>query len=112
MIKIRTEKIVGINGELYRKFKQFSMLPQSRLPRKYLAGSKNVCMGGPDSIYIQGFTACGWKSHVYEVGDRISEERFQELLVHIRRCGNRLMKINRKLAKLRKEWSGEETFVI
>jgi hypothetical protein len=36
----------------------------------------------------------------------------QSKLAIIRRCGNRLQKINAQLAKKNEGWHGEETFVI
>jgi hypothetical protein len=45
-------------------------------------------------------------------GETYSEEYFQNGLAVIKKCGQRLHIINKKIAWKKKEWVGEETFVI
>jgi len=112
MINIRTEKIVKSDARKYRKFKGFEMLPQERLPKKYLAAEINCCQVDKSSIRVQGFKESGWTNQFYHIGDRIPEERFVQLMAHIRKCGTLLMEINEEIETLRAEWQGEETFII
>jgi len=48
----------------------------------------------------------------YNVGDVLTEDQFQEMLAGAKDAGNRLKDIRDKRKALRKEWYGEDTFII
>jgi hypothetical protein len=102
-IVIKTEKVLD-GFVLRRKLIEFEgILPSSQLPTEYKTGMWI-------EKYFYGIRFGGFST--WEKGKVISEEDFQARLEYIRKCGQRLHEINSKTREIRRDWSGEEIFVI
>lgn len=105
MIKIKTEKIIE-NGKKKRKIISVEgLLEHGELPEEYTEAG--------DSCYRLGDTICISTEPVNPIiGSTYSEEAIQRYLGRIKKCGERLHSINKKIALLKQRWVGEETFII
>jgi hypothetical protein len=112
MIKIHTEKVIPVSGIVSRKIKTISgVLAADSLPYEYKYQS------GPDTNWLEKTeNALHVRGRPDDVelteGVTYSEGYFQNGLAVIKKCGQRLHIINKKIAEKKKEWVGEETFVI
>ena len=107
-IVIETEKVVNSDGKLSRKVLKVDLLRREQVPKLYFDNHEPAVAQGGDGIY---FGSPHWyvmlsEKHVY------SEEDFQEKMKFVYAAGKNLQKVNAKLAKLREDWNGAETFVI
>lgn len=108
MIEIKTEKVV-IRGEQRRKIISVFALTEKELPQEYTKEGERVFLE----------TNCNTRylriehtyDNVYE-GGTYPEHTFNKFLDIIRKAGDRLRDINKKLAEANKDWHGEETFLI
>ena len=107
-IKIKTEKIVSVEGIASRKIISIEgCLPFANLPFEYRNISKESC-------YMRGsvLTSKGSRTNLCVEGDPIPESTFQDSLEYIKKCGANLHEINMKINKLKESWKGEETFIV
>ena len=88
-ITIKTRKTE--NG--YREILEIKALTPERLPKKYIGGCP-CCFKDVDGDLAIFNTCIDYFDFV--VGELNTEEDFQKWLVIVRRCGERLAKINRK----------------
>ncbi len=97
-IKIKTTKIVDKDGTEGRTIDSIEgVLSFEQLPGEYI-DFRNL--------------PSGWGGCDMYIGKFISEKTFQENLKSIKLCGDKLHEINQKIAERRKNWVGEETFII
>jgi hypothetical protein len=102
-IVIKTKKVVNNNVGKRRVILDIEALTYDKLPKEYREG---------DFFYkVGGGVFCSTRTNIYN-NFELSEEEFQEYLEFFRKCGNKLMKINKEKKKLAEEWKGEETFII
>lgn len=113
-IKISTEKIV-VRGKQLRKITGIELLEEKHLPEEYTdsgefmsAYNNGISYQHPD----QTKTTHTQTTNYLRVGETLSDESLQHCLENIRRCGNRLQKINARLKKENANWHGTEIFVI
>lgn len=111
-IEIKTEKVVKGNRES-RLVKGVKALGRSRLPDHYLMTYPH-CFMGNNAIIVKHTPVLPTNpaTAIIKAGEVYSEDEFQRILDLVKRCGNRLMEINKELARLEAEWNGKETFEI
>ena len=61
----------------------------------------------PDEIFLHAPVDGDLSAYWITVGSRIPLEQYREILAWMRRAGNRLAKINRRLAAENADWRGE-----
>jgi hypothetical protein len=107
---IRTEKIVTDDGVIGRKIISVEGIKKgSELPSLYANQGRWI------KFNETGYIEIGKNMYTIEfvnVGEFIDEEEFQKVMKIIRKCGYRLTRCNRRLAKLRSEWNGVEELEI
>jgi len=107
---IKTEKVVTDDGVIGRKIVSVEGIKKnSELPSLYANNGKWI------SLSEQGDIVIGKNMYIIKfaiVGEFIDEEEFQKVMKTISKCGYRLTRCNRRLAKLRSEWNGVEEFNI
>ena len=107
MIKIETEKIVGIDGIAKRKIISIQGVKYiSELPDAYLQ-SNDYFYRHSRGAGIEFRT----RMSIY-IGDILEETNFQQYISAIQKAGKVLSKINKEVVKLRKEWQGNETYIV
>ena len=107
-IKIKTEKIVSVEGIASRKILSIEgCLPLEKLPLEYKHKSEEIC-------YMRGsvLTLKGSLTNLCVESSPITENAFQDSLEYIKKCGANLHEINMKINKLKESWKGEETFIV
>ena len=107
-IKIKTEKIVTIEGITSRKIISIEgCLPFENLPHEYKHKSEESC-------YMRGsvLTLKGSLTNLGIGSSPITESAFPDTLEYIKKCGDNLHEINMKINKLKESWKGEETFIV
>ena len=107
-IKIKTEKIVSVEGIASRKIISIEgCLSREKLPLEYKNTTDEFCYMNDKCLTIKG-----QHPNLYIEGDPIPESAFQESLTYIKKCGANLHEINMKINKLKESWKGEETFIV
>lgn len=106
-IRIETEKIV-VRGEQMRKIEKIDLLEKNELPALYTDGESVH----QDGDYIAYRTEDGMEYYFLGQGKTYTKDALLEKLKIIKRCGNRLMEINKALTKANANWHGKETVVI
>ena len=110
MIKLVTEKVVTASGELGRRITNVKMLTVNELPQEYLTcGEYCYYIPAQKSLYMRYVKDNHFMRTTLLLNTFIGEKDFQFYLMKIRRCGDRLEKINKKV---RGSWRGKETFTI
>jgi hypothetical protein len=113
-IILKTEK-VWEDGKQCRKITNFKALNFEDVPEQYHeAGTGPACFISKITNELIIWEKVLTNKQIILYKDiTIPEERFQFILKLIRKAGDRLMKINKKLEQeKRKAWSGKETFKI
>jgi len=109
-IKIKTEKIID-RGVQYYKIKSITALDFKSLPQEYTDNRPYAYYSERDkSLYIGPSESS--RTHYIQIGQQLHETTLNEKLDILKACGERLRKINKKLAKENKNWNGKETFII
>ena len=111
-IKIETEKIVGSNGELYRKILSVKMLEAAKLPYMYLNSSEEVVFLSEAGSYIVCRNPKNDTFSKYSIGNEYPETKMQALLGHCHKAGDNLLQCNKTLKERKENWKGTETFII
>lgn len=102
-IKIRMKKEV-VDGTAGRRIQSIEgVLREDELPGEYIFSEPSVWLNSAGLVMeVSGFEISKW----------YPEEFIQKSLEIIRASAKRLHEINQKIAKLKAEWQGEETFII
>ena len=107
-IKIKTEKIVTIEGITSRKIISIEgCLSFENLPGEYKNKSEESCYMRGNVLSLNSPLA-----NLCIGSSPITESAFQESLEYIKKCGANLHEINMKINKLKESWKGEETFIV
>jgi hypothetical protein len=116
-IKIKTEKIM-VKGKERVRVLEVEALPKKDLPYQYLSQAPN-CYGSDwlystRIIYQDGVNTPNEEYYIelLKRGYDYDPEEFNRRLAFIRKCGDRLKRINREIKARAEKWHGEETFII
>ncbi len=107
-IMIKTEKVV-VRGIAKRKIVDLDALEYNKLPEEYTNGEPRFNFYENSGKKTFGACGCGGDIHG---GSIYTEADFQIKLDGIRKAGERLAEINKRVKELKKTWHGEETFII
>jgi hypothetical protein len=112
-IKIVARQTVSSSGEHGYIVEEIEALRHEKLPSLYTDWGPSVYLGKTTFDYnvLLGNNFTG-DTFIFVVSYYYSDDDFHKRLEFVIKCGERLMSINKKLKKLRKEWSELETFVI
>ena len=112
MIKIEVEKVLSLRGKEY-KIVSVEVIEYKDLPKEYLEGYpkafKNYYGGIPT---LQVFSTREDRELYVEQGETISQEKFHKIIEILKKCGERLHRINEERRKISATWRGFETYVI
>lgn len=107
MIKIVVCNSLDINGERYQKITNIKALGKDKLPKEYTDKAPYCFLLRNGDLYVK----TEHSSFVLLVGDVLySESRLASSLLVIRRAGERLQKINKKIRD--REWCGIQVITI
>lgn len=109
-IKIRTKKEVDGYGHRCRRILNIDCIPFSDLPEEYTHGIPAICLSKEDEDIA--LIDCNTFKPIFEKGQLVTEEYYQEWIEFIRQAGYRLAEINKKHEEVKKEWYGVETVKI
>lgn len=112
-IEIKLNKEVQDGKPVYRLLSMSGMLEKESLPSEYTNSEpcvwfnvpNKVIVMSPKSIYINH------QKSIY-INHQYPEQIIHEMIDHVKKAGLRLHDINQKIAKLKVEWTGEETYII
>jgi len=114
-IEIRAEKVLALDksGPCYL-VREVRCLGRDKLPKEYKDSLPWCCLTYYDGQQCIEFDVSGPGYHKgrLTVGKTYDQEDFEKVLEIIRRCGQRLRKINEKRKELTIESQGEVTFLI
>jgi len=117
-IEIEIEKII-VRGEQRIKILELKGLNIEDLPKRYkegeyvsIARSKHYLFYSSNRERTVKGNTRNWHGTYLEVGGVITRQFFEECLRNIRRCGEILVKVNKKLEEENKNWKGNELFII
>ncbi len=125
---IDTDKVI-VKGKPMRKIIGFTdVLKEEALPEEYVKGALMFLLEGASTLHVHvpaepdpipsktsGTLGSGeerYREINVRIGDTWSDEDFQTLMVWLKRAGERLVKINKKIKELQKDWNGSESFPI
>ncbi len=114
MLTITTRKFVE-QGEKKREITGIKgCIPREELPTVYLRDVPRFAEKWSKAGYNVYFptSSGGYTGDNVQIGQIYEEERFQFLLLQIKRAGDRLHAIRVEEKKLKGTWKGTETFVI
>jgi hypothetical protein len=116
-ITIKTRKIM-VNGAERVQVLEIEALPKKDLPHQYLSQSPN-CYGSDwlystRMIYQDGVNTPSEDYYIelLKRGCHYDPQEFARRIEFVRKCGNRLRRINREIKARAEKWHGEETIVI
>jgi hypothetical protein len=116
MIKIKVKKQVNRGQKMLEVIKIDGVMKKDNLPIEYLQDGVCCYYIDEDSCsyikkYIKAYDEKGKSYSLMEKG-WYSEQQFNETLEVIRRAGDRLHEINKKIKQLKEEWNGEIEIII
>jgi len=103
MIRIKGMKTVNGNIERCIKVEEIEALERNDLPKVYLKGVPR-CFKNMQGIVIideNGRTIC------FNIGDTLTKSEIDRICETLRKCGQRLRKINCGIKTLEEEWNGK-----
>ena len=109
-IEIKCTKVIEA-GRCKIRIDKIKALSLNRLPDEYLRGLH--CYMNTTPVFKKNYLMVDYadKSPIKELaeGDIVEVDYFYKTLKLIRKCGKRLMKINKKIRKRSKSWKDGET---
>jgi len=108
ILSIKTEKLV-VDGCEHYKIVSIAGMNRDSLPKKYFDKSPYCYMyDGEMRVIINSVHKC---QMTIKVKDIISIESFEVLSKIIQTCCDKLKNINKEIADMKEEWSGEKTII-
>jgi len=101
----------------YYKVIAFEALWEEDLPKEYTDNEPCVYKSGSELVGRTYYKKeenyhCSYSPYVFCTGARYKEDDFNRRLDFVKKCGERLRKINKRLAKENAEWNGKIVHII
>jgi len=98
-------------GRILKCIEIKGVLSKEELPRKYML-TDPFCFLHDRKVTISISVNLRKNPRILQVGNSYSEEEIGEILLGLRKCGDRLHEINAELKEQEKEWKGEVEYNI
>ena len=115
LAEVKFERKLNERGEpVYKLLGWSGVRGEDELPSEYFEDKPHFYLTSRDEIMLignWGGTGIIGKKKLYKRGSVLLYKEYSELMSFMKRAGERLTKINRRLKKLTKNWKDEE-FVV
>jgi hypothetical protein len=108
-IRIEAQKVIMNSGQFGYKITYVKALPKDKLPYLYITNEYKVYYQVPQ--YGRNRLVLGNGNEI-TMGCVYTEKAFRERIEYCRKAGDALMRINKELNELKKQWNGKETIII